>query len=189
MSRSKKKVFVAYASRDEAHAETVLDAVRRVNALLQPYDYHPWPFNDVPGEPLISPILENIEESAFVVADVTFLNLNVVYEVGYAIGKKKRAFLVRSKAVTGDKVLATTAGIFDTLGYFAYEDAQVLASRLAAHIEERYLEFDLNLDRQTQVYIVEPSIRGIETTVMISRVKKAGYRYRSFTPDEDARLS
>jgi hypothetical protein len=90
MAGPKRKVFVAYASRDEGHAETVLDAVRHANALTQPYDYHPWPFNDVAGEPLISPILENIDESAFVVADVTFLNLNVVYEVGYAIGKKRR---------------------------------------------------------------------------------------------------
>ena len=173
----------------DMHAETILDAVRRANALAQPYEYHPWPFNDVPGEPLVSPILENIEDSAFVVADVTFLNLNVVYEVGFAIGKKKRVFLVRSKQVVGDKVLATAAGIFDTLGYFAFDDARELASRLAAHIEERHLDFDLTLDRQTQVYIVEPPTRAMDATVMISRIKKAGYRYRSFAPDEDARLS
>jgi nucleoside 2-deoxyribosyltransferase len=43
--------------------------------------------------------LENIDESALIVADVTFLNLNVVYEIGYAIGKKKRAFLVRSSTL------------------------------------------------------------------------------------------
>jgi hypothetical protein len=189
MAGPKKNVFVAYASRDEPHADTILEAVRRANALAQPYDYHPWLFNDVPGEPLISPILENIDESAFVIADVTFLNLNVVYEVGYGIGKKKRVFLVRSNAVDGDKALATTTGIFDTLGYYAFDDAHMLANRLAAHIEERHLDIDLNLDRQTQVYIVEPPTRGMDATVMISRVKKAGYRYRSFTPDEDARLS
>jgi hypothetical protein len=95
MPRPKRKAFVAYASRDEAHAEAVLDGARRANALEQPYDYHPWQFNDIAGQPLISPILENIDESALIVADITFLNLNVVYEIGYAIGKKKRAFLVR----------------------------------------------------------------------------------------------
>src|SRR5208283_647551 len=31
--------------------------------------------------------------------------------------------------------------------------------------------------------------RGMDATVMVSRVKKAGYRYRSFNPDEDSRLS
>src|SRR5579863_5110026 len=120
MARPKRKAFVAYASRDEAHAEAVLEGVRRANALEQPYDYHPWPFNDIAGQPLISPILENIDESALIVADVTFLNLNVVYEIGYAIGKKKRAFLVRSGTLEGEKALARTTGIFDTLGYQEY---------------------------------------------------------------------
>ncbi len=185
----KQKAFVAYASRDTAHAETMLEGVRRANALAQPYDFHPWQFNDIAGQPLISPILENIDESAIVVADITFLNLNVVYEIGYAIGKKKRAFLVRSSAIEGDKALGRTTGIFDTIGYVEYADAQGLAGRLSAYIEERHQPFDLTLDPQTLVYIVEPPTRGADATVMISRVKKAGYRYRSFNPDEDSRLS
>jgi hypothetical protein len=75
------------------------------------------------------------------------------------------------------------------LGYVEYPDAQGLARLLAAYIEERPLPFDLKLDPQTQVYIVEPPIRGADATVTVSRVKKAGYRYRSFNPDEDSRLS
>jgi hypothetical protein len=138
--------FVAYASRDEAHAEVVLEGVRRANALRQPYDYHPWQFNDIAGQPLISPILENIDESTLIVADVTFLNLNVVYEIGYAIGKKKRAFLVRSSTLEGDKALARTTGIFDTLGYVEYADAPGLLTSLVAYIEERPVPFDLKLD-------------------------------------------
>ena len=89
MTVLKRKAFVAYASRDEKHAEALLEGVRRANALPQPYEYHPWQFNDVAGQPLISPILESIDESDLVIADITFLNLNVVYEIGYAIGKKK----------------------------------------------------------------------------------------------------
>src|SRR5208283_3034490 len=137
MAGPKSKAFVAYASRNEVHAETLLEGVRRANALAQPYDYHPWQFNDVAGQPLISPILENIDDSALIIADITFLNLNVVYEIGYAIGKKKRAFLVRSSTLEGEKALARTTGIFDTLGYVEYADAHGLLTRLVAYIEER----------------------------------------------------
>ncbi len=189
MTVLKRKAFVAYASRDEKHAEALLEGVRRANALPQPYEYHPWQFNDVAGQPLISPILESIDESDLVIADITFLNLNVVYEIGYAIGKKKRAFLIRNAEVDGEKDLARIAGIFDTLGYQEYKGAQGLAGRLAAFIEERPLPFDLKLDTRTQVYIVEPATRGMGAIVLISRIKKAGYRYRSFNPDEDSRLS
>jgi hypothetical protein len=39
------------------------------------------------------------------------------------------------------------------------------------------------------VYIVEPPIKGLAATAMLSRLKKARYRYRSFIPGEDVRLS
>lgn len=106
-------VFVAYPSRDDGLAATVMDAVRRVNALPLPLRYEPWPFNDVAGNPLVSPILEKIDDSPFVVADITYLNLNVVYEIGFAIGLCKRAFLVRHGGIEGDKEITKAVGISD----------------------------------------------------------------------------
>lgn len=183
-------VFVAYASGDPALASTVMEAVRKVNAIPQPVIYQPWPFNDVPGTPLVSPILEKIDDSPFVVADITYLNLNVVYEVGFAIGRRKRAFLVRHRGTLGDKDVAKSVGIFDTLGYHEYDNAEDLKDRLAAHIETTHLKFSSTLDRNSPVYLIEPPTRGDDVGVMVSRIKKAGYgRYRSFTPEEDSRLS
>ncbi|WP_292575685.1 hypothetical protein, partial [Mesorhizobium sp.] len=66
-----KIVFVAYASRDKVVSDTIFEAVRRANSKPIPISYEPWPFNDVPGTPLVSPILSKIEESPFVVADIT----------------------------------------------------------------------------------------------------------------------
>jgi hypothetical protein len=186
----RQQVFVAYPSQDAALADTVMDAVRRANALPLSVIYAPWPFNDVPGNPLVSPILEKIDYSPFVVADITYLNLNVVYEVGFAIGRCKRAFLVRHKRTDGDKSIAKAVGIFDTLGYHEYEDADALKDRLAAHIETTHLTFSTALDRKSPVFLIEPPTRGSDVGVMVSRIKKAGYgRYRSFTPEEDTRLS
>jgi hypothetical protein len=59
-----------------------------------------------------------------------------------------------------------------------------------AHIETTHLTFSTVLDRNSRVYLIEPPNRGDDVGVMVSRIKKAGYgRYRSFTPDEDSRLS
>jgi hypothetical protein len=183
--------FVAYSSRDQAVADLILEGVRRANALLpaQPVRYEPWVFNDSAGNPLISPILERIDESPFVVADITYLNLNVVYEIGFTVGRGKRAFLIRHSATTGDKPVAQGAGIFDTLGYFQYATYGDLKNRLTSHIEETPLPFSFSLDRKAPVYIVEPPTRNTEATLVVSRVKKAGYRYRSFMPTEDTRLA
>ena len=81
----RKIVFFAYPSGDSALAETVMDGVLRANALPLPVRYEPWLFNDVPGTPVVSPILAKIDDSPFVIAEITYLNLNVVYEIGYAI--------------------------------------------------------------------------------------------------------
>ena len=68
-------VFVAYPSRDPNLAEMVMDAVRRANALPLPVLYQPWSFNDVPGNPRVSPILERIgPEFPLDIADITWLN-------------------------------------------------------------------------------------------------------------------
>src|ERR1700704_6605596 len=98
---ARQKVFVAYPSRDRALADGIVDAVRRANALTLPVIFEPWLFNDVAGTSLISPILEKIDESPFMVADITYLNLNVIYEIGFAIGRGKRAFLVKNKNIVG----------------------------------------------------------------------------------------
>jgi hypothetical protein len=184
------QVFVAYPASDPTLAAGIMDAVRKTNALPLPVLYEPWPFNDLAGNQLVSPILEKIDESPFVVADITYLNLNVIYEIGFTIGRCKRAFLVRHKPTAGDKDIAKAVGIFDTLGYHEYDDFEDLKNRLGAHIEETNLPFSTALDRKSPVYLIEPTKRGADVGVMVSRIKKAGYgRYRSFTPEEDSRLS
>jgi hypothetical protein len=186
----KQQAFVAYPARDAALADGIMDAVRRANAKPLPISYEPWPFNDIAGNPLVSPILEKIEDAPFMVADITYLNLNVVYEIGFAIGRNKRAFLIRHKGTPGDTVIAGAVGIFDTLGYYEYKAFDDLQARLEAHIDATHLIFSNALDRKSQVYLIEPPKRGSDVGVMVSRIKKAGYgRYRSFTPEEDARLS
>jgi hypothetical protein len=186
----KQQAFVAYPARDAALADGIMDAVRKANAKPLPVSYEPWPFNDIAGNPLVSPILEKIEDAPFVVADITYLNLNVVYEIGFAIGRNKRAFLIRHKGTPGDTVIARAVGIFDTLGYYEYDSFDDLRARLEAHIDATHLTFSDALDRKSPIYLIEPSKRGVDVGVMVSRIKKAGYgRYRSFTPEEDTRLS
>lgn len=181
--------FVAYPSQDRELAATILASVRHANAKSTSVRYEPWEYNDVAGQPLSSPILERIQESSFVIADVTYLNLNVVYEIGFAIGQRRRAFLVRHSNVTGDRQIATQAGIFDTLGYFEYSDPESLTHRLVNHIEPTPLPFGGVLDGKAPVYLIESPEKREVATVITSRLKKARYRYRSFTPSEDSRLS
>lgn len=183
------KVFVAYASRDEDNASIIFEGVRRANARPLPVKFEPWPYNDVAGRTLISPIVENIEQSPFIVADVTYFNLNVVYEIGYAIGRQRRVILLRNKNIEGDKSLAQKVGIFDTLGYIEFETAEEVRDILSAHYDDAPLAVTSRLDKKAPVYIVEPGSTRHADTLIASRVKKAGFKYRSFNPSEHMRMS
>jgi hypothetical protein len=110
--QSKLQAFVAYSSRDSKLAEMIALGVAKANRKVgKRINYVPWEFNDIAGNPLISPILEGIESSSYVVADISYLNLNVVYEIGFAIGKSRRCFLVRHEGTEGDKKIAREVGI------------------------------------------------------------------------------
>jgi hypothetical protein len=165
-------VFVAYSSRDAALAKLIADTVYVANGRSDRVRYETWVYNDIPGNPLISPILDRIEESAFIIADVTTLNLNVVYEIGFAIGSRKRAYLIRHQGTTGDKAVAREAGIFDTLGYHEYSDQDDLVRRLTSNIDPEPLQFPVELDHRAPVYLVEPPVKGLAVTAMIARLKK-----------------
>jgi hypothetical protein len=79
-----------------------------------------------------------------------------VYEVGFAIGSRKRAYLIRHKETVGDKAVAREAGIFDTLGYHEYTDQNDLVRRLTSSIDPEPLQFSVELDHRAPVYLVEP---------------------------------
>lgn len=184
------QAFVAYSSRDSHLAEIIALGVSKANRRVgKRIQYAPWVFNDIAGNPLISPILDGIESSKYVVADITYLNLNVVYEIGFAIGKSRRCFLVRHSGTEGDRKVAREVGIFDTLGYDNYIDDDALANSLSAHVDPTPLPLSVSLDRLAPVYVVEPPAKGGIATLMTSRLKKAKYKYRSFNPTEDSRLS
>lgn len=90
-------------------------------------NFETWEENDIAGRFLITPILENIRNCTVLVADITTLNFNVAFEIGYAIGVKRRVVIVRRSDIGGDAVQHTSLGIFDTLGYNSYTSGAELA--------------------------------------------------------------
>lgn len=109
--------FVAYASAPEMVGQTI-SAALEIYADRQGRDrFVSWPENDIAGRFIVNPILDNIAASQCLVADVSTLNFNVTYEVGYAIGRGKRVVLTKNRSIASDETELKRVGIFDTLGY------------------------------------------------------------------------
>jgi hypothetical protein len=63
-----------------------------------------WDENDIPGRFIVTPVLQAIEGGNLLIADITRLNFNVTFEIGYAIGRRKRTVLIKNTALTGSDI-------------------------------------------------------------------------------------
>ena len=111
-------VFVCYSSEPPQLGSTIESAAARLRqaGALQ---IETWRQMDIPGRFLADSILQKIDSADFVVADITRLNFNVTFEVGYAIGRQKRTFLISNKALNPDEKAISQLGIYDTLGHIS----------------------------------------------------------------------
>jgi hypothetical protein len=85
--------------------------------------------------------------------------------------------------------LLSTIGIFDTFGYANYESSHQLTEILQKVGNLDPLVTNYPKDNKNPVYIVELPRKNDAQTRIISRIKKARLRYRSFNPQEHIRLS
>src|SRR5690349_2389292 len=121
---TKKTAFYAYPGNPSEIAQTIRTAIGAFNSTSTTHNLEAWEKNDISGMPLTAPIFSKISGGEFLAADVTYLNTNVAFEIGYAIGIRKRVLLFVNSAHNGDHDLASNIGIFDTLGYEQYENSQ-----------------------------------------------------------------
>jgi hypothetical protein len=91
--------FVAYPSQPSEIGATIKAAIALLKSDFGISSFSSWEENDIPGRFLADPILQSIKDGDALVADVTKLNFNVTFEIGYAIGVKRRTLLVRHGAV------------------------------------------------------------------------------------------
>src|SRR5438045_6605412 len=115
-------VFVAYPARPEQVATAMESACEQANRASGQLTFETWKQQDIPGRFIVEGILEKIDASEYVVADITRLNFNVTFEVGYAIGAGKRVVLTVNVASTPETKEITNLGVFDTLGWATYSN-------------------------------------------------------------------
>jgi hypothetical protein len=87
--------LVAYPSDPEEIGQTISTTLNKLNKHERFRHLHSWEENDIPGRFISTEVLKRIDGGTAFIADITRLNFNVVFEIGYAKGRKKRAILVR----------------------------------------------------------------------------------------------
>jgi hypothetical protein len=180
-------MFFAYASNPSSVGEIIESAVKKINSFSE--KIKSWKEVNVVGSFIIAGIQKAIDEREVFVADITTLNFNVTYEVGYAIGRGKKILIVKNKSITESDPRIGEVGIFDTIGYSEYTNSDQLYAFLLNPNANVLLGDRPQLNTKVPLYILEQKFKTDYATRITARIKKAKYFYRSFDPNETPRLS
>ena len=181
--------MVAYPSTPRQLGQTLKEAAQRISSLYS-IDIETWEQIDTPGRFIIDGVIDKIDRSEFIIADITRLNFNVTFEVGYAIGKGKRVSLVLNRALSPSKDEVGELGVYDTLGYQEYENSEELRNYISSIYDITPLHFpDYGIDRTTPIYVLDTLYKTDASIRILSKIKKSGIKFRSYDPREQSRLS
>ncbi len=181
--------FVAYGSLPGLIGETIEAGAREAGQRSPEVVLRTWKASDIAGHFIGSQITDEIGASDFLIADVTVLNFNVAYEVGFAIGRRKRLLLIRHEAIAIEED-SRLFGVYDTIGHKGYQNAGQLAEIMLQITSLSPLEPGNPVpNRAEPVYLLDARFKTDPMTRVVSRLKKSKLKFRSFDPNEHPRLS
>jgi hypothetical protein len=149
------KAFYAYPSSVPEVTQAIHGSKRILGTARRDLELRLWEENDISGRPLTDPIFAYIAEADMLVADITVMNFNVTFEVGYAIGLGKRIHLTRNGNIPRDTTLMDRIGIFDTLGFDTCTEEQTLSALLKGYHPEKGIRLNPLVNSKSPVYLLQ----------------------------------
>jgi energy-coupling factor transporter ATP-binding protein EcfA2 len=153
-----RKGFYAYGSEPSHCGEFIEEAINKINKSGQIVNLRSWKQLEIGGHLLITTILREIDDSDFVCADITGLNENVLFELGFAIGKRKPVWITQDVSETN---MYNKYKEFSLLGGVAYANYTKSDHIVAGFLTEKvYAKTEVLLDHLLTEYL-EPTKKAV----------------------------
>jgi len=178
-----------YPSRPELIANTIEEAVEKLQQAYGEKKWMSWKNFDVAGQIIFCEISKAIRFSNLVVADVTTLNFNLLFEIGYALGLNKPILPIRDSNYIQDKKEFDQLGLLDTFGYQDFQNSKELVDGV---LERKPVPFTAQMpavNKETPIYLLKSHVQTDGMIRLLSSLKKSALRFRTFDPAETSRLS
>jgi hypothetical protein len=127
--------FLAYPAQPTSRAETLEHAVQKIRD-GGVVSITSWRDLNVSGQYIIGTICEVIRAADIFIADITGLNPNVLFELGYAMAHRKRLWLLMDPDIERAKQEFEKFQLLTTIGYTPYSNSQDIVD--AFYREEPY---------------------------------------------------
>ena len=124
-------LFFAYASAPQRRVDAIRGALARLKDPDTPdIDAVDWADLEIEGTIIFCSICDAIRRAKCVVADLSGLNFNVLFELGFAIGSGTRVWPIVEQS-TGDAHTYARFETLTTLGYSTYKNSKQIVNKLS----------------------------------------------------------
>ena len=140
-------------SKPEALAEVIENAISEINRRGEGFLVaESWKSLKPTGNLIIDKICNSIEACQLFVCDLTNLNPNVLFELGYAIAQNKRVWILLDTSFEDTKTNFEKLSLLSSVGYAGYQNRDHLVNRF---FQERPYD---DLDATIYSKIIESNI-------------------------------
>ena len=182
-------IFI-FPSRPESIATTIEDVSVQLSRVAGESRWITWKNLDIPGQIIFCEICKAIRFAKLVVADVTTLNFNLLFEIGFALGLGVPVLPIRDTSNVRDAKQFEELGILDTFGYFDYRNAAELRDGILSRQGAAPLAIQTPpLNQEQPLYVVKSPVENDGMIKLMSVIKKSRLRFRTFDSKEVGRIS
>ena len=184
-------VYFFYSSKPEVIASTIEEGAEILRSREPSLLVKTWREMPISGQLIFCQICKAQRFTKVAVVDVTTMNFNLMFEIGYALGLGIPVIPIRDTTCTLDSQEFESLGLIDTLGYLDFQNSEELAAKLPAAIKNASIPITTTFapNREQPCYLLRSPIPTNGLVKVMSAVKKSGLRFRTYDPKEQPRLS
>ena len=125
-----------------------------------------------------------------IVADVTTLNFNLMFEIGFALGLGLPVIPVRDTTIIRDRADFGRLALLDVIGYVDFQNANELVTQLHSRLPgEAIPQPPVVLAHDKPLFVLKAAINTEGEVRLMSVLKNSPLRFKTYDPIETPRLS
>jgi hypothetical protein len=183
-----KSAFFAFPSEPAELKNPILAAAELVKSNPS-ISIQTWPQLPIFGAAIPDEIKAGIEKADVLICDITKPNFNVYYEVGYSVGVGKSLAPVLNASFANATTDIQKDGLFDIIGYKAYENSHGLADILVDLPSTVLIDlYGKTLNTHQPIFLLNAYYKTDFVSSIAAAIKGSKVHYRSFDPAENPRF-
>lgn len=182
------KVLFLYPSTSSIIASTIESAATLLSSKHTNKTYLTWRDLKTGGKVIFCEICKSIFSSSYLVCDITTLNFNLLFEIGYIYGLSKPLIPIFDTSFGESKNLLSKIGLLDTVGYIPFLNSQDLTTIVEDGVPDVTLQRSSQVDTFRPVFYLKTPLDTEGSVRITSSLKKSAFRFRVYDPKETFRL-